>query len=179
MKNIVVISTSLRKDSNSDVLAKECCRGISDAGNKAEYISLAGKKIGFCIGCLACQKTQKCVIDDDAREIAERVKNADAIVYATPIYYYEMSGQMKTLLDRMNPLFSSDYRFRDVYMMATSEDGDEHAMDGAVKGLTGWVECFPKSRLAGVLRGVGIGGAGEAKNHPDVLKKAYEMGKSM
>ena len=55
--------------------------------------------IQFCIGCLSCQKTQKCVLNDDANLIAEKVKDADTLVFATPIYYYEMSGQMKTLLD--------------------------------------------------------------------------------
>ena len=178
MKNVVVISASLRKGSNSAYLAKEFAKGAEEAGNKVEFISLAGKKLGFCHGCLACQKTQKCVIDDDARAIAEAVKNADAVAFATPIYYYEMCGQMKTLLDRLNPLFPSDYKFREVYLLATSADGEDRAMDGAVKGLEGWVECFPKSRLAGVVRGAGIGDPDDAKNHPDALKKAFEMGKA-
>ena len=47
---------------------------------------------------------------------------ADVIVFATPIYYYEMSGQMKVLLDRANPLYESDYQFRDVYLLATAAD---------------------------------------------------------
>lgn len=179
MKHVVVISTSLRKGSNSEVLAKEFVEGAEKSGNKVEFISLTGKKLDFCIGCLVCQKTQKCVIDDDARTMAETVKNADTVVFATPIYYYEMCGQMKTLLDRLNPLFPSDYRFRDVYLLATAADNDERAMDGVVKGLEGWVECFPKAGLAGVLRGVGIGDANDAKNHPDMLKKAYEMGKTV
>ena len=58
----------------------------------------------FCVGCFACHDTQKCVLNDDAVWIAEKVKNADTLVFVTPIYYYEMCGQMKTLLDRMNPL---------------------------------------------------------------------------
>ena len=51
-----------------------------------------------------------------------KVKNAEVIVYATPIYYYEMCGQMKTLLDRLNPLYSADYLFRDIYMIATAAE---------------------------------------------------------
>ncbi len=179
MKNVVVISTSLRRDSNSECLAREFAKGAEAAGNKVTIISLADKKIGFCIGCLACQKTRECVLDDDARAIAEQVKDADAIAFATPIYYYEMAGQMKTLLDRMNPLFSSDYRFRAVYLLATAADGDESAMDGAENGLEGWISCFSKARLAGVVRGVGMTASADAHNHPAILKKAYEMGRAV
>lgn len=89
-----------------------------------ERISLEGKTIGFGKGCLACQKTQECVIKDDAVNIAKKVKNADVIVFVTPIYYYEMSGQMKTLLDRLNPLYQSDYSFRKVYLIATTADNN-------------------------------------------------------
>lgn len=90
MKKVLIVSTSLRKNSNSQSLAKEFERGTEDAGNKAEFISLTDKNIGFCRGCLSCQKTQKCIIKDDAVEIAEKVKSADVLVFATPIYYYEM-----------------------------------------------------------------------------------------
>ena len=179
MKKVLIISTSLRRNSNSDYIAREFERGAKDAGNEVEFISLIGKKIDFCIGCLSCQLTQECVIKDDANEIAEKVKNADVIVYATPIYYYEMSGQMKTLIDRMNCLFPSDYKFRDVYLLAASAEDEESAMDGAVKGVQGWVDCFEKANLAGVIRGTGLTETGEAKKDEEVLKKAYEMGKSV
>ena len=179
MKKVLIISTSLRRNSNSDYIAREFERGAKDAGNEVEFISLIGKKIDFCIGCLSCQLTQECVIKDDANEIAEKVKNADVVVYATPVYYYEVSGQMKTLIDRMNCLFPSDYKFRDVYLLAASAEDEESAMDGAVKGVQGWVDCFEKAKLAGVIRGTGLTETGEAKKDEEILKKAYEMGKSV
>ena len=104
MSKVLVISTSLRANSNSDLLTERLIAGAKDAGHEVEHVSLKGKDLKFCIGCLSCQKTQKCVLNDDAVLIAEKVKNADTLVFATPIYYYEMSGQMKTLLDRLNPL---------------------------------------------------------------------------
>ena len=116
MSKVLVITTSLRAKSNSDVLAGRLIAGAKDAGHEVEVVSLKGKEIRFCIGCLNCQKTQKCVLKDDAIEIAEKMKNADTLVFVTPIYYYEMSGQMKTLLDRMNPL----YKFRKVYMLSVA-----------------------------------------------------------
>lgn len=176
MKKVVIISTSLRKSSNSEILAKQFEKGSAEAGNDVELITLAGKSIGFCTGCLVCQKTQRCVIQDDAVEIAEKVKEADVLVFATPIYYYEMSGQMKTLLDRCNPIFPSDYAFRDVYLLTTAADEDESAMDGTIKGMQGWIDCFTKARLAGVVRGVGIGDSGEAWKHEELLKQVYTIG---
>lgn len=179
MKKVLIISTSLRKNSNSQYLANEFERGAEDGGNQVEFISLTDKNIGFCHGCLVCQKTQKCVIQDDAIEIAEKVKHADILVFATPIYYYEMCGQMKTLLDRCNPLFPSDYKFRDIYLLATAADGNDSAMDGAVKGLQGWIDCFEKARLAGIARGIGINDAGSAGQHTKLLKEVYALGKSV
>ena len=65
MKKILVISSSLRHDSNSDALAEAFAKGAAEAGNEVESITLKGKNLHFCTGCLACQKTQKCVIADD------------------------------------------------------------------------------------------------------------------
>ena len=88
-KKVLIISTSLRGGSNSDILARECERGALEAGKEADYISLKGKDIQYCIGCLSCQNTKKCVLNDDVASIMEKVKNAEVIVFATPIYYYE------------------------------------------------------------------------------------------
>lgn len=178
MKNILILSTSPRKGSNSEILADEFAKGAKEAGHNVEKISLRGKNIGFCQGCLACQKTQRCVIHDDADTLAQAMKNADVLVFATPIYYYEMCGQMKTLLDRANPLYVSDYAFREAYLLASSADKEESAMDGAVKGLQGWISCFEKASLKGVVRGTGAEGAGSIRNFPEHLKAAYNMGRN-
>ena len=179
MSNVLVISTSLRARSNSDILAERLIAGARDAGHQVEHISLKGKDIRFCIGCLACQKTQKCVLKDDAVEIAEKVKNADTLVFTTPIYYYEMSGQMKTLLDRMNPLYSSDYKFRKVYMLSTATEDEEYVPEKAVSGLQGWVDCFEKAELVSTLFCGGISGPGQAAEQEAELTEAYEFGKSI
>lgn len=140
---------------------------------------MEGKTIGFCKSCLVCQKTQECVIKDDAVKIAEEVKKADTIVFASPIYYYEMSGQMKTLLDRLNPLFPSDYTFREVYMIATAADENLESVDVAVKGLEGWIACFGKAKLSGVLRGVGVTDIGDIQHQEKLMSEAYEIGKAI
>lgn len=177
-KNVLVISTSLRNGSNSETLAKAFVMGAQESGHVAELISLRGKNIGFCKGCLACQTNLSCVINDDVSLIAEKVKNADVIAFSTPVYFYEMSGQMKTLLDRLNPLFPSEYKFRDVYLMAAAADSSEQAMDGVVKGMEGFINCFGKSKLKGVVIGLKLEDPDEAESSPYV-NIAFEMGKNI
>ena len=127
-------------------------------------------------GCLACQKTGSCVIGDDAGEIVEKMLYADVLVFATPIYYYEMSGQMKTMLDRANPLYTADYAYRDVYLLATAADENEHTIDGARKGLEGFIACFERARFAGCVFAGGVDAPGTVKKH-SALEKAREMGR--
>lgn len=177
-KKVLIISTSPRKNGNSEVLADAFLKGAVDGGNPAEKISLYDKTIGFCKGCLACQKTKRCVIHDEADAIAQKMLTADVLVFATPIYYYEMSGQMKTMLDRANPLFSADYAFRDVYFLSTAADDEEGVDARAINGLKGWIECFPKARLAGTVFAGGVNGVGEIDGHV-ALQKAYETGKAV
>ncbi len=178
-KKVLIISTSLRSGSNSDILAKECEKGAKEADNEVEYISLKGKEIKYCIGCLSCQSKGTCVLTDDVAEIMDKVKNAEVIVFATPIYYYEMSGQMKTLLDRLNPLYSADYKFRDIYMIATAAEDEESTFDKACNGLQGWVDCFEKATLKGIVTGGGINDSNEAAKHTDTMIKAYDLGKGL
>ena len=178
-KKVLIISTSLRGGSNSEILAHECEKGAKEAGLEVEYISLKGKNIQFCIGCLTCQSKGACVIKDDVCDIMEKVKEAESIVFATPIYYYEMSGQMKTLLDRLNPLYSTKYAFRDIYMIATAADGEKETFSKAYNGLQGWVDCFEKASLSGIIEGGEIGDANDAGNHIEIMKKAYELGKNL
>jgi len=175
-KNVLIITSSLRFNSNSDALATAFAKGAEDAGNAVETISLKGKSIGFCLGCLACQKTQRCVIQDDAVVLAEKVKNASVVVFATPVYYYGPSGLLKTFLDRCNPLYPSKYAFRDVYLLVTAAENNERTMDGPVKAIEGWVDCFEKARLNGTVFAGGVDTPGSMEGHP-ALQKAYEMGK--
>lgn len=70
-------------------------------------------------------------------EIAEKMGVAEVIAFATPFIYYEMSGQMKTLLDRANALFASDYAFRDIYLLTAAAEEDDQVPARAESGLTG------------------------------------------
>ena len=176
MKKIIVISTSLRHGSNSDMLAENFIEGAKAAGNEVEKVSLTDKNIQFCIGCMACQKLGRCVIKDDVNDIMAKVLKADVICWATPIYYYEMSGQMKTLIDRMNAMYEQDYQFRDIYLLTTAAEDEDETPKRAEMGLMGWIDCYPKSRLAGTLFCGGVNNAREIEGNPK-LQEAYELGK--
>lgn len=177
-KNILIITSSLRKNSNSSLLAASLCQGATSKGNNVEVISLIGKKIGFCHGCLACQKTHQCVINDDMKAINDKIEKADVLVFATPIYYYEMSGLLKTLLDRANPLYDTDYKFRDVYLLASAADSDPSTPSRAIEGIKGWVECFPKASFKKCLFAGGVTKESEVKGHPEI-KETYQLGESI
>lgn len=174
-KKIVVISTSIRANSNSEALAKSFADGASYAGNEVEFITLKDKQIVFCKGCLVCQQTGNCVIKDDVKGIMDKVIDADIVVWATPIYYYEMSGQMKVLIDRLNPMFPKDYKFRDVYFLATAAEDEEHVYEKALSGLNGWIDCFDKAEMKGYVFCGGVTMGGEISENTK-LKEAYDMG---
>jgi len=178
MKKVVVISTSLRPGSNSNALAEQFAEGAKAAGNEVEFISLRGKEIKFCLGCLSCQKTGACVFKDDVPAIMDSVLNADVICWATPIYYYEMSGQMKTLIDRMNAMYPKDYRFRDIYLLTTATEDEEFTPKGAEKGLQGWIDCFEKASLKGHLFCGGVTSPRDITGN-NRLQEAYRLGNSI
>ena len=168
-KKVLVISTSIRSNSNSEKLAEAFADGAKAAGNEVELISLKNKTIAFCKGCLACQQTGHCVIKDDANAITDKMLEADVVVWATPIYYYE---------DRANSLFPKDYKFRDVYLLTAAAEDEPDVDEGAVHGLKGWIACFEKARFAGKVCACGVGAPGEIKGNAK-LAEAYEMGKGI
>lgn len=173
-KKVLVISTSLRPHSNSRLLAQQFAQGAQEAGHQVELLTLEGKTLHFCNGCMACLNTHRCAIQDDANTIVEKMGAADVICFATPVYYYEMSGQMKTLLDRANSLYGSHYAFRDIYLLTASAEEEDSAADGPIHGLNGWIACFERARLAGVVRGGGADAPGEMPQAK--LDQAHQMG---
>lgn len=177
-KKILIITSSMRKGSNSDILARAFTNGAKDAGNEVDTISLKDKNIKYCNGCLACQKSGRCILDDDAAEIVEKVQNADVLVFVSPVYYYSISGQLKTLLDRMNPLYPLDYKFRYVYLLSVAHENEDTTVKGSVTAIQGWVDCFSKAQLMGTIFAGGVGKPKEIIGHP-ALVKAYETGLSI
>lgn len=178
MKKVLILTSSYRKNGNSNRLALSLKEGAESAGHVVEKVDLSERKISFCRGCMVCQKLFRCVIDDDANEIAEKMKSADVLVFATPVYYYSVSGLLKTMLDRANPLFPSDYRFREVYLLASAADADDVAVEGTQKAVQGWVDCFEEARFVDTVFAGGVENVGDIEGH-EALRRAYEMGKGL
>ena len=177
-KKVLIISSSPRKGGNSETLAAAFAKGAREAGNQVETVSLREKQVGFCKGCLACLKLGHCVIQDDAVEIAAKMHDADVLVFATPVYYYSVSGQLKTMLDRANPLYDTDYAFTKAYLLATAAEDAPETFEGTEKAVQGWVDCFPRCTLAGTVFAGGVNDVGEIAGHP-ALEQAYRMGKEV
>ncbi|MGI6181749.1 MAG: flavodoxin family protein [Agathobaculum sp.] len=178
MKKVFIISSSPRKGGNSEALSAAFAKGASDAGHEVETVYLREKKYGFCTGCLACSTRGRCVLNDDAVEIAAKMHDADVLVFATPIYYYSVSGQLKTLLDRANPLFGSDYSFTRVYLLAAAAEDAPYVVEGAVKAVQGWVDCFDRCELADTIFAGGVNEIGDIAGHP-AIEQAYRAGRAI
>lgn len=177
-KNVVIISSSPRKGGNSDTMANEFLKGTVEAGNTAVKINIRDMELKFCIGCLSCQRTGKCVLNDGMNELYDAVQHADVLVFATPVYYYGMTGQLKTFLDRLNPLFSKDNSFKDVYLLMSAAEEEMSAMDGTINGAQCWIDCFDGVAIKDVLRGIGLTDPRDIDN-TDFKRLAYEMGKNV
>ena len=85
---------------------------------------------------------------------------------------------MKTLIDRMNAMYGREYKFRDVYLLTTAAEDEEETPKRAEIGLTGWIDCYPKSRLAGTLFCGGVNEVREIEGCSK-LQEAFEMGKGV
>ena len=127
-KNILILSGSPRKGGNSDILCDRFMEGARESGHRAEKVFLRDKNIGYCIGCEAChQNNGVCVQKDDMAEILGKMIAADVIVMATPVYFYTMDAQMKTLIDRCVARYT-EISNKAFYFIATAADGEKRSL---------------------------------------------------
>lgn len=178
MKKVVVISSSPRADGNSETLAKKFAQGAAEAGNQVKFVVVRDLGLKFCTGCLFCQSHDRCVLSDGMNELLPEIQNADVLVFATPIYYYSVSGQLKTFLDRLNPLYPRTNCFKKLYLLAAAAEDEEGIEEGALSDLRGWASCFDGVKVADWLCAHGT------EKRGDVLKTDYpqlaeEMGRNV
>lgn len=176
----MVISSSPHKISNSEILAKEFIKAAKENGHICEEIKLRDLKYGFCKGCLSCANTLKCVLKDDINnKLVEKIRKCDIIVFATPVYYYAISGQLKTFIDRLNPLFCSDFKFKEIYLIATAAENKKRTFEGVKEDIKGFVDCYAGTKLKGCLFVGGLDNGGDVLKKPKALKDAYSLGKKV
>lgn len=177
-KEILIISSSPRKGGNSDTLCDEFAKGAMAAGHTVERVFLKDKKINYCTGCGLCTEQKGvCSQKDDMAEIGNMIIHANVIVFATPIYFYTMAGQMKTLIDRCCAYYT-EITDKDFYYIMTAADTDKDAMRRALIEFDGFVSCLDRVSEKGCIYGIGVWKKGEVDGTV-TMKEAYEMGKNI
>jgi multimeric flavodoxin WrbA len=177
-KKVLILSGSPRKGGNSDTLADQFLKGAVEAGNSVEKIFVSGKKIGYCHGCYFCRDHNgECAIKDDMAEVLQKMIDADVIVLASPVYFYSICAQLKTVIDRTVARWLEIKNKEFYYIMTAAEDTDD-VMDGTLACFHGAEACYEGSVTKGIIYGKGVYERGEILNHP-AMNEAYLMGKSI
>lgn len=178
-KKVLIISSSPRKNANSHILCEQFAKGAEESGNQVKLISLREKKISYCTDCGACHTYGKpCPIKDDVNSIVDDMIAADVIVLATPVYFYTMSAQLKTLIDRTCARYEQ-ITDKEMYFIATAAETDERLMDRTFDSMRGYLDCLEGSEEKGCIYGAGAWQAGEITKNQAVMKQAYEAGKNV
>jgi multimeric flavodoxin WrbA len=152
-------------------------KGALEGRNRVDRVFLAEKKIDYCSACNACRKNGKCAKKDDMAQILDSIVAADAIVMATPVYFYTMCAQMKTLIDRTVARYT-EIANKEFYFIATAAVGNKAALERTIEGFRGFTSCLPGAKERGVIYGTGVWNVGDILASR-AMKQAYEMGKAL
>lgn len=176
-KNVLVLSASPRKGGNSDLLCDQFVLGAREAGHQVEKIVLRDKNIRYCTGCGACYASGTCVQQDDMAGMLEKILAADVIVMATPVYFYTMNAQMKTLIDRTVARYTAISN-KEFYFIVAAADSSKQAMERTLEGFRGFTSCLSGAHEKGVVYGTGAWKVGDI-NGSKAMQEAYAMGKNV
>lgn len=174
---VLAISSSPRRGGNSDVLYDQFLKGAQEAGYEAEKVRLAEMELVPCGGCYQCAEKKPCVHRDGMDGLLEKLIDADVIVLATPVYFYSMSAQMKTFIDRCLPRYR-EIAHKRFYFIVTAADPQHSAADETLAGLRGFLRCLPGAEEKDIIWGTGTWDYNDVYQHP-ALERAYVMGKTV
>ena len=173
-----MLSSSPRRGGNSDLLCDQFINGSIEAGHPAEKIFLKDKKINYCTGCGTCiDRAKKCSQKDDMAQVLDKMVEADVILMATPVYFYTMCGQMKTLIDRTCSRYT-EITNKDFYFIVTAADDSKPAMERTLEEFRAFTSCLDGANEKGIVYGTGAWNMGDIKGKP-AMKHAYELGKKV
>ncbi len=159
MSKIVVLTGSARKNGNSAAMAQAFIDAAAAKGHTVIRHDAAVLNVGGCHGCETCYSTGKpCTFDDDFNRIADDLLTADGLVFAMPVYWYSMPGQIKNVIDKMFSFVigSKDFKGKKVALIACCEEQDPAVLDGIripyerTAALNGWTDVG-QVLLPGVL----------------------------
>ena len=178
-KKICILNGSPRINGNTKELIKYFTKGAETVGHEVTCFDLQKMNIHGCLGCCNGGKNEDtpCVQKDDMKEILVKLLKADVIVMASPVYFYTINAQMKTLIDRIVPQYTS-LSNKEFYFIITAAETDLNMMERSIECFRGLLDCLENPTEKGVIYGVGAWQKGEIKG-TKAMKEAYEMGKNV
>jgi multimeric flavodoxin WrbA len=183
-KKVLVLMASPRARGNSTILAEEAARGAKEAGATVEAFRLVKMKIGLCLACDGCRKpgADGCVRKDDIRMLHAKLREADALLIASPVYWFTMSAQIKLFMDRLYAFGAEGYqplKGKRIGIILTYGDADPFA-SGAVNALRSFQDAFAYvgAPIKGMVYGTGDK-PGDVLENETLLKEAYALGRKL
>lgn len=118
MSNIVILVGSMRKGGNTDLLAQAFAEGARE-NNSVDIVSVVDYKVNPCIGCNSCfmREGNKCFQNDDMDGIYEKLKVADMVVVASPVYFYGISAELKAVIDRLHTPMRNEFSIKKLALL--------------------------------------------------------------
>lgn len=175
-KSVLVISASPRRGGNTDLLCDEFVKGATEAGGRVEKIFLDDYKIDFFHEEHSINPDTVLTEGDQAPMLVQKMAAADIIVLSSPVYYMNIDGQLKTLMDRC--YHNKGLAGKEFYYITACADNDEATAETAIFAFRGFVVCLPDPTERGSVKAIGIGRKGGIEGLP-YLQEAYELGKTI
>ena len=180
-QKIVIVKGSPRKKGNSSILAESLAKGAMESNADVEVFFLDDMDIKPCNACNACIKKPErgCTIKDDMQIIYPKLRSADSIVIASPVYWFNMSAQTKIFIDRFYGLIEPKkhaLKGKDIVIILTYGDSDENS-SGAVNAINSFKDTFRYigAEIIGIIHGTAME-AGQIKQNRELMNKAYKFG---
>jgi multimeric flavodoxin WrbA len=184
---VLVILGSPRKGGNSETLAGQVVSGLEDAGAAVEVVRLADFNINPCIACGGCEKTGRCVVQDDMQLLYPKIDAADRLVVVSPIYFYGLTAQVKAFIDRCQALWSRKYLLQQRrqtsvpkigYLVMTAATRGEKIFDGAILTAKYGFDAMDFN-YGGALLVKGVDRKGAASRMAVELERARQFGQQI
>ena len=183
-KRVLIVAASPRKNGNSTILALKAAEGVNSNGGEADVAPIGNLKIAPCNACDICRDKPEegCVIKDDMQPLYQRIKDAEGIIFASPVYWFNLSAQMKLFIDRTYAVKDGgDYALsgKDVGVILTYEDEDIFA-SGGINALRSFQDicAYVRADLVGTVYG-SADKAGAVQANGKLLQKAYDLGRKI